>query len=107
MCNLYSHTSNRQAILDFTKAMAVAETVGNLEPQTGIFPDYMAPVVRNFAGMRQLTRMRWGLPSSQRALYLATLASQIPVACRTLLVAAGRFSLSPRRLSLILISVGT
>ena len=33
MCNLYSHTSNRQAILDFTKAMAVAETVGNLEPQ--------------------------------------------------------------------------
>ena len=72
MCNLYSHTSNRQAILDFTKAMAVAETVGNLEPQTGIFPDYMAPIVRNFGGMRQLTKMRWGLPSSQRALYLAT-----------------------------------
>ncbi len=56
MCNLYSHTSNRQAILDFTKAMAVAETVGNLEPQTGIFPDYMAPIVRNFGGMRQLTK---------------------------------------------------
>ncbi|HEY8361120.1 MAG TPA: SOS response-associated peptidase [Ramlibacter sp.] len=71
MCNLYSHTSNRQAIIDFTKAMAVAETVGNLEPQTGIFPDYAAPIVRNFSGMRELTKMRWGLPSSQRALYLA------------------------------------
>lgn len=69
MCNLYSHTSNRQAILDFTKAMAVAEAVGNLEPQTGIFPDYAAPIVRNFGGMRQLTKMRWGLPSSSRALF--------------------------------------
>lgn len=72
MCNLYSQTSNRQAIIDFTTAMAVAENVGNLEPQTGIFPDYPAPVVRNFGGMRQLTKMRWGLPSSSRALYLAT-----------------------------------
>ena len=69
MCNLYSQTSNRQAIIDFTSAMAVAETVGNLEPQTGIFPDYVAPVVRNFGGMRQLTKLRWGLPSSQRALF--------------------------------------
>jgi putative SOS response-associated peptidase YedK len=51
--------------------MAVAETAGNLEPQTGIFPDYAAPIVCNFGGMRQLTKMRWGLPSSQRALYLA------------------------------------
>ena len=65
MCNLYSHTSNGQAILDFTKAMAVAEIVGNLEPQTGIFPDYAAPIVRNFGGMRQLTKMSWGPPSSQ------------------------------------------
>jgi len=69
MCNLYSQTSNRQAIIDFTSAMAVAEIVGNLEPQTGIFPDYLAPVVRNFGGMRQLTKLRWGLPSSQRALF--------------------------------------
>lgn len=71
MCNLYSHTSNRQAVIDFTKAMTVAATVGKLEPQTGIFPDYPAPIVRNFRGMRRLTVMRWALPSSQRALYLA------------------------------------
>lgn len=69
MCNLYSHISNRQAILEFTKAMEVAEIVGNLEPQTGIFPDYAAPIVRNFGGVRQLTKMRWGLPSSSRALF--------------------------------------
>ena len=56
MCNLYSHISNRQAILEFTKAMEVAEIVGNLEPQTGIFPDYAAPIVRNFGGVRQLTK---------------------------------------------------
>ena len=69
MCNLYSQTSNRQAIIDFTSAMAVAEIVGNLEPQIGIFPDYLAPLVPNFGGMRQLTKLRWGLPSSQRALF--------------------------------------
>lgn len=71
MCNLYSQTSNRQAIIDFTAAMSIADSISNLEPQAGIFPDYPAPIVRNFGGIRQLTKMRWGLPSSQRALYLA------------------------------------
>jgi Uncharacterized conserved protein len=69
MCNLYSHTSNRQAILDFIRDVAaVADNVGNLEPQTGIYPDYMAPIVRNTSAGRELAKARWGLPSSQFAL---------------------------------------
>ncbi|KQN73588.1 SOS response-associated peptidase family protein [Devosia sp. Leaf64] len=70
MCNLYSHTSNRQAILDFVRDVAlVAPEVGNLAPQTGIFPDYAAPIVRNTPEGRELAMVRWGLPSSQKALF--------------------------------------
>ena len=69
MCNLYSHTSNRQAIIDFVREVnRIHESVGNLEPQPGIFPDYAAPIVRNTAHGRELAKVRWGLPSSQFAL---------------------------------------
>ncbi|TYC63957.1 SOS response-associated peptidase [Rhodobacterales bacterium] len=68
MCNLYSHTSARQAVIDFTRAMKVAGDVGNLEPQPGIFPDYSAPVVRNVEGGRELAKARWGMPSPSFAL---------------------------------------
>lgn len=63
MCNLYSHTTNRQAIIDFVKATRVAENVGNMPPQPGIFPDYAAPIVRNSEGERELAMARWGMPS--------------------------------------------
>ncbi|RDE08450.1 SOS response-associated peptidase [Pelagibacterium lacus] len=63
MCNLYSHTSNRDAITAFVKATRIAESVGNLAPQSGIFPDYSAPVVRNMDGERELAMARWGMPS--------------------------------------------
>lgn len=61
MCNLYSMTTSRQAILDFTRAMSASEDIGNLEPRTGIFPDYAAPIVRNTENDRQLALARWGL----------------------------------------------
>jgi putative SOS response-associated peptidase YedK len=39
------------------------ETTGNLPPLPGIFPDYMAPVVRNAPdGVRELAMLRWGMP---------------------------------------------
>ena len=70
MCNLYSHTSNAEAIRrmvgDFKR---IHENIGNLEPQPGIFPDYPAPIVRNTPEGRELAKVRWGLPSSQKALY--------------------------------------
>ena len=45
MCNLYSITKGQAAIIAFTRAMR--DKAGNLPPLPGIFPDYMAPVVRN------------------------------------------------------------
>lgn len=67
MCNLYSHTSNVQAIIDL--ARATRNLAGNLPPQPGIFPDYAAPVVRTGAdGAREIAMVRWGMPSSQLAL---------------------------------------
>lgn len=63
MCNLYSHKSNRQAIIDFVKATRVAEQIGNLAPMPGIFPDYPAAIVRNAEGDRELAMARWGMPS--------------------------------------------
>jgi putative SOS response-associated peptidase YedK len=65
MCNLYSHTSNRQAIIDLARAFVVRASVGNLPPMPGIFPDYPAPIVRNTAAGRELAIARWGMPSPQ------------------------------------------
>lgn len=62
MYNLYSITSSRQAIIDFTKAMTATKEVGNLAPQTGVFPDYPAPIVRTTKTGRELAMARWGMP---------------------------------------------
>ena len=61
MCNLYSHTRGQQAIIEMANAMR--DRTGNLMPMTGIFPDYLAPVVRNAPdGVRELSLARWGMP---------------------------------------------
>ncbi len=65
MCNLYSQTSNRQAILEVAGAMTATAEVGNLAAQTAIFPDSSAPIVRNNGGSRELAMARWGMPSPQ------------------------------------------
>jgi putative SOS response-associated peptidase YedK len=70
MCNLYSVTKGQQAIRDLFRV--VRDNTGNLPPLPGIFPDYMAPIVRNTPEGRELTTMRWGMPSSQKALLEAT-----------------------------------
>jgi putative SOS response-associated peptidase YedK len=71
MCNLYSITKGQRAIIEFTRAMR--DTTGNLPPMPGVFPDYMAPIVRNAPdGVRELMKARWGMPSSQFALMQAT-----------------------------------
>ena len=67
MCNLYSITTNQQAILQFTRAMV--DWAGNLPPLPGVFPDYSAPIVRSTAEGRELAMARWGMPSSQQALF--------------------------------------
>lgn len=66
MCNLYSIRKGPQAILDLARAMR--SDVGNLEPGS-IYPDYAAPIVRMDGDERILTRARWGMPSSKKALF--------------------------------------
>src|SRR3981189_2174701 len=58
MCNLYSITTNQAAIAALFRVMN--QSVGNLPPMPGVFPDYPAPVVRNAGAERELTMMRWG-----------------------------------------------
>lgn len=73
MCNLYSVTKGQASIIALTKAMR--DSTGNLPPQPSIFPDFMAPVVRTGSdGVRELVKMRWGMPSSQKALFDAAKA---------------------------------
>src|ERR1700750_1912694 len=45
MCNLYSITTNQEAIAALFRRMN--RYVGNLPPMPGVFPDYPAPVIRN------------------------------------------------------------
>lgn len=72
MCNLYSVTTNVEAIRAFVRDMHVDEMViGNMPPMTGVFPDYLAPIVRNFEDRRELTNVRWGMPSSSFAQFEA------------------------------------
>jgi putative SOS response-associated peptidase YedK len=73
VCNLYSVTKGQAAIIALARAMR--DRTGNLRPLPGIFPDYMAPIVRNGTdGKRELVMARWGMPSSQKALLDAATA---------------------------------
>ncbi|TCU20864.1 putative SOS response-associated peptidase YedK [Rhizobium azibense] len=69
MCNLYRMLSNQEAIRAITRAMI--DSTGNLEPIVEMWPDRMAPIVRNTPGGRELANVRWGLPSSSQALFQA------------------------------------
>jgi putative SOS response-associated peptidase YedK len=73
MCNLYSVTKGQAAIIALSRAMR--DRTGNLPPLPGVFPDYMAPIVRLGAdGKRELVMARWGMPSSQKAVLDAATA---------------------------------
>jgi putative SOS response-associated peptidase YedK len=64
MCNLYSVTTNQQAIRDLVRF--TRDMVGNMPPIPAVFPDKMAPVVRVAPdGVRELILMRWGFPPRQ------------------------------------------
>ena len=62
MCNLYNVTTTQQAIIEWTRAMR--DVLGNLEPNVEVYPNYLAPVVRNAPdGVRELTKLHWGMPT--------------------------------------------
>lgn len=65
MCNLYRTRSGHSELVAASRAMHA--DVGNLEPGD-IYPDYLAPIVRNGAEGREVVRARWGMPSSKKML---------------------------------------
>jgi len=76
MCHAYSITTNVEAIRQFVQTVfdfEVNPNIGNMAPQTGIYPDMSAPIIRHRSGggARELVKVRWGMPSSSRALYQA------------------------------------
>lgn len=60
MCNLYSLVKDQAAMLQVFEA--VVDRTGNLPSLPAIFPDQMAPVVRNALEGRELAMLRWGFP---------------------------------------------
>lgn len=62
MCKLYLITKSQAAILEFTRS--TRDGTGALPRLMGVFPDSSAPVARTGDnGERELTMMRWGIPS--------------------------------------------
>ena len=45
MCNLYSIATNQAAIIALFRV--INNSVGNLQPMPGVFPNYPAPVMRS------------------------------------------------------------
>lgn len=60
MCNLYNISTNQEAIRQITKALI--DSVGNLEPELDLYPNYMAPIVRNTPAGRELVKVQWAMP---------------------------------------------
>lgn len=61
MCNLYSVTRNREAIARLFRVDR--DQTGNQPPLPAIFPDQLAPVIRQDRdGARTMLNMRWGFP---------------------------------------------
>jgi putative SOS response-associated peptidase YedK len=60
VCNLYNSYATQAAM---RQAFNVThDSAGNVPPLPAIFPDQMAPVIRNHEGERELIQMRWGFP---------------------------------------------
>jgi putative SOS response-associated peptidase YedK len=65
MCNLYSMTRNREAILRLFRIADNRATA--FQPQDAIFPGYQAPVVKKVAdGERELAVLNWGFVLLQK-----------------------------------------
>jgi putative SOS response-associated peptidase YedK len=63
MCNLYSQTKGQDAIRGLFRV--ANDRTGNLPPFPAVFPDPMAPIVRNAALGRELVLARWGMPGAE------------------------------------------
>ena len=74
MCNLYSQTKSQDAMSHLFDDVLqgdeeLVDAVGNLPPLTGIWPDYVAPIIRaGAAGGWQLANARCGMPTPPKYL---------------------------------------
>ena len=67
MCNLYSMTRAREAMLRLFRVGH--NRAAAVEPKPAIFPGYVAPVVRNAEdGERELVNLNWGFVLLQKGL---------------------------------------
>lgn len=67
MCNLYAMMKSRAEAAALARAFS--DLNNNQPPMSGVFPDYAAPVVTHGSdGQRVMRDIRWGMPSSKRAL---------------------------------------
>ncbi|HVY87831.1 MAG TPA: SOS response-associated peptidase, partial [Hyphomonadaceae bacterium] len=67
MCNLYAMMRTRAEAASLGEAMR--DRNDNQPPSPGIYPDYPAPVVLiGEDGQREMRDLRWGMPSSKKAL---------------------------------------
>ena len=78
MCNLYSVTKGQAAIIAITRAMR--DRTGNLPPMPGIFPDYLAPIVRRRALHRRQSYRDVGFAITER-LSVQNRLSDLPRGC--------------------------
>ena len=60
MCNLYSQTTNHEAMRELFKVDADQSDLGNMPALSAIFPKYTAPIVTTNEGRRGLIRSHWG-----------------------------------------------
>lgn len=68
MCNLYAIMKARAEAARLARAMT--DRNNNQPPMSGVFPGYLAPIVRGGAdGAREMVDVQWGLPSSSQALF--------------------------------------
>ena len=87
MCNLYSVTTNREAMRRIRKAMS--DGLGNFPELPGIYPDYVAPIVRlDAAGEREIVLARWDCHRSKTSRQRSPTAA--PPMCVTLGSMTGR-----------------
>ena len=61
MCNLYRLDKGQDTLRRFFKVGR--DDSGNQPPLPGIYPDTMAPIIRQEAGERVMQMARWGMPT--------------------------------------------
>ncbi|MGB3313375.1 MAG: SOS response-associated peptidase family protein [Albidovulum sp.] len=63
VCNLFSSLKPQEAMRRLFSPRPLIDHAGNLPPLPGVYPDQMAPVVRQGSDGLELTMARWGLPT--------------------------------------------